>query len=123
MIFLKSATKFHFSEDKPPRLVFRPTTLALPTDRRVAILGERLQGKSSLLRLLAGVEQPDDGHAVIPPLHFSPIVNPGKFFNFRLTGMENIRMVGRLMGIDSNRLVLAVNDFCKLGTALERPLR
>ena len=45
MIYLKAATKFHFSEDKPPRLVFRPTTLALPTDRRVAILGERLQGK------------------------------------------------------------------------------
>jgi ABC-type polysaccharide/polyol phosphate transport system ATPase subunit len=123
MIYLKAATKFHFSEDKPPRLVFKPTTLALPTDRRVAILGERLQGKSSLLRLLAGVDTPDDGHAVIPPLHFSPIVNPGRFFNFRLSGLENIRLIGRLMGIDANRLVLAVNDFCKLGPALERQLR
>jgi len=123
MIFLKSAIKFHFSEDKPPRLVFRPTTLALPTDRRVAILGERLQGKSTLLRLLAGVDKPDNGHAVIPPLHFSPIVNPGRFFNFRLTGTENIRMVGRLTGTDVDRLVLAVHHFCKLGPELSRPLK
>lgn len=123
MILLKSAIKFHFSEDKPPKLIFRPTTLALPTDRRVAILGERLQGKSSLLRLLAGVDAPDDGHAIVPPLHLSPIVNPGKFLNFRLTGVENIRLVSRLIGIDGDRLLRAVNDFCKLGTGLERQLR
>jgi len=61
MILLKSAIKLHFSEDKPPKLVFKRTTLALPTDRRVAILGERLQGKSSLLRLLAGVDAPTMG--------------------------------------------------------------
>jgi len=123
MILLKSAIKLHFSEDKPPKLVFRPTTLALPTDRRVAILGERLQGKSSLLRLLAGVDTPDDGHAIVPPLHFSPIVNPGRFLNFRLTGVENIRLVARLIGIDADRLMVAVNNFCKLGPALGRELR
>jgi len=123
MIFLKSVTKFHFSEDKPPRLVFRPTTLALPTDRRVAILGQRLQGKSSLLRLLAKVDAPDDGHVITPPLHFSPIFNPGRFFNFQLTGVENIRLIARLMGTDADRLVLAVNSLCKLGPALGRQLR
>lgn len=123
MILLKSATKFHFSEDKPPRLVFKPTTLALPTDRRVAILGERLQGKSTLLRLITGVEPPDNGHAIIPPLHFSPIVNPGRFFNMRLSGLENIRLVGRLMGTDTDRLLFAVNSFSKLGRKLERELR
>jgi capsular polysaccharide transport system ATP-binding protein len=123
MIYLRSVTKFHFSEDKPPKLILRPTTLALPTDRRVAILGERMQGKSTLLRLLTGAEAPDQGHVVTPPLHFSPIVNPGKFFNFRLTGLENIRLIGRLVGVDANRLALAVDAFCRLGTAMERPLK
>jgi ABC-type polysaccharide/polyol phosphate transport system ATPase subunit len=123
MIYLRSATKFHFSEDKPPRLIIKPTTLALPTDRRVAILGDRMQGKSTLLRLLTGADAPDHGHVVTPPLHFSPIVNPGKFFNFRLTGLENVRLVGRLMGVDANRLALAVNAFCRLGPAMERPLK
>lgn len=123
MIFLKSVTKFHFSEDKPPRLIFRPTTLALPTDRRVAILGERLQGKSTLLRLLAKVDTPDDGLIITPPVHFSPIFNPGRFFNFLLTGLENIRLIARLMGADDHRLAFAVNSICKLGPALGQPLR
>src|SRR5277367_5019471 len=53
MIYLHSVSKTVFAKHEGPRLVFRPTNAALPTDRRVAILGDRQQGKSMLLRLLA----------------------------------------------------------------------
>jgi capsular polysaccharide transport system ATP-binding protein len=123
MIHLRSATKIFLSEDFPPKLVLRPTTLTLPTDRRVAILGERSQGKTSLLRLLTGALAPDQGQVITPPLSFSPIVNPGRLFHARLSGMENIRLVARMLGADADRLSRAVRAFCRDEIDLEKPLR
>lgn len=123
MIYLRSATKTYFSEDMPPKLVLRPTTLTLPTDRRVAILGGRSQGKTTLLRLLTGALAPNDGQVIAAPLHFSPIVNPGQLFHARLSGMENIRLVARMLGVDGERLSRAVVVFCRGEIDLEMPLR
>jgi capsular polysaccharide transport system ATP-binding protein len=121
MIFLDSVTKAYFSKHDAPKLVFRPTTIALPTDRRVAILGDRLQGKSLLLRLLAGLEAPDAGK-VIAPVRLSPIVNSGALFHPRLSGLENIGIIARMLGVDGGRLSSVVDAFCGLGPAMEKPL-
>jgi capsular polysaccharide transport system ATP-binding protein len=122
MIYLNSVAKVYVSETAPPKPVFGSISLALPTDRRVAILGDRLQGKTTLLRLLVGAEAPSRGEIVAPALRLSPLANPGRFFHNRLSAIENIRLVGRMLGVDGHRLMLAVDSFCQLGTTIEKPL-
>jgi capsular polysaccharide transport system ATP-binding protein len=121
MIHLLSVAKIFGGKGQPARLVFRPTSVTLPTDRCVGILGRRRQGKTVLLRLLAGLEAPDEG-SVVAPLRLSPIVNSEALLDSRLTGMENIRVVARLYGIDADRFALAVGAFCG-AAALGIPLK
>jgi ABC-type polysaccharide/polyol phosphate transport system ATPase subunit len=121
MIFLQAVTKAYFSKYDAPKVVLRATTVALPTDRRVAILGDRLQGNSVLLRLLAGLEAPDAG-SVIAPLNLSPIANAGKLFHPRFSPAENVRLVARILGVDGDKLAALVNGLCGIGPAMERPV-
>jgi capsular polysaccharide transport system ATP-binding protein len=121
MIYLQSITKTYFGADEAPKPVFCPTTIAIPTDRRVAILGGRLQGKTTLLRMLAGLEAPNEGE-VYAPLKLSPIANSRALLHPRLSGAENIRLFARMLGVDAEQLSLAVDSFCRLGYLLERPV-
>jgi capsular polysaccharide transport system ATP-binding protein len=122
VIHLLAVAKSFFAAGSAPKLVFRPTTLSFPADRRVAVLGDRRDGKTVLLQLLAGLEVPDEG-AVIAPLRLSPIVNGGRLFHPNLTGLENIRFHARLSGIDADHLLAAVSALSGVGKALNRPVR
>lgn len=122
MILLRSVTKTYFPKDEAPKPVLRPTTIGLPTDRRVAILGDRLKGKSVLLRLIARQEAPDTG-SVFVPQRLSPIANAGALFHPRLSALENVRVVARMLGVQGDGLAAAVDAFCGLGLAMEKPVR
>jgi ABC-type polysaccharide/polyol phosphate transport system ATPase subunit len=121
MILLHAITKTYSSKHGAPEVVFRPTTIALPTDRRVAVLGERLRGNSVLLRLLAGQEPPDAG-AVVAPVRLSPIANAATLFNPRFSPIENIWLVARMLGVAGAGLAALVDAFCGLGPAMEMPV-
>jgi capsular polysaccharide transport system ATP-binding protein len=122
VIQLLAMAKGFVTAGAPPKLVFRPTTLSLPADRRVAVLGERREGKTVLLQLLAGLEIPDEG-SVVAPLRLSPIVNGGRLFHPNLTGLENIRFHARLSGFDADHLLAAVSAMSGIGKGLNRPAR
>jgi ABC-type polysaccharide/polyol phosphate transport system ATPase subunit len=121
MILLRAVTKTYFSRYDRPNVALRPTTITLPTDRRVAILGERRHGRSVLLRLLAGHEAPDTGE-VIAPLRLSPIANTAALFHPRFSPVENIRLVARMLGIGGDGLATLVAALCGIGPAMERPV-
>jgi len=121
MIYLHSVSKTVFPKHEAPKLVFRPTSIAVPTDRRVAILGDRGQGKTTLLRLLAGVEAPDAGEVnVLSSL--SPIGNSKALFHPRLSGTENIRLIARMAGIDAHQLTITADALCGLGADIAKPV-
>jgi ABC-type polysaccharide/polyol phosphate transport system ATPase subunit len=120
MIYLHSVSKTVFAKHNQPKLVLRPTTIALPTDRRVAILGNRQQGKSTLLRLLAGFDPPDTGE-VIADLKFSPIGNSRSIFHPRLSTAENVRLFSRSMGMDVDYVLTAVDALCNMGDEVQKP--
>lgn len=120
MIYLHSVTKTIIARDRPPKLAFRPTTIPLPTDRRVAILGGRHQGKSLLLRLLAGLDTPDTGE-IIAPLSLSPIANSRTLLHPLFSGAENIRLFARVFGVDAELLSAATAILCDGIDFLERP--
>jgi capsular polysaccharide transport system ATP-binding protein len=119
LIRLVDLAKVYSPPDHPPKVVLRPTTLALPADRRLAILGQRRQGKSVLLRLLAGVETPTKGE-VMAPGRMSPVARPNGLFHPRLSILENIRFFARMLNVHADQLTVALDAFCAAGGALVR---
>jgi capsular polysaccharide transport system ATP-binding protein len=103
------------------RVVLFPTSLTIPTDRGVAVLGRNGAGKSALMRMIAGVEMPDHGR-IVPtvslswPLGFSGGVSPF------MTGRQNVRFIARLNQVDEDDVVAFVEDFAELGPYLDEPV-
>jgi capsular polysaccharide transport system ATP-binding protein len=122
LIHLVSVSKSFGGNGCIPKVVFRPTTVALPADRRLCILGQRRQGKTVFLRMLARSEAPDVGE-VIAPWRLSPAINSGGLLHSQLTGLQNIRFIARTFGLSSDYLTMAVAELCGAGDLLGPPLK
>jgi capsular polysaccharide transport system ATP-binding protein len=93
----------------------------LAKGQNVGILGRNGAGKSTLIRLLAGAERPTSGQitremSVSWPLAF------GGAFQTHLTGLDNLRFVARVYGVDYRRLLPFVQEFTELGPYLREPV-
>lgn len=95
--------------------------LTLERGRHVGILGRNGAGKSTLIRLLSGAESPTSGHidrgmSVSWPLAFTGA------FQANLTGLDNLKFVCRVYGVDWKPLVPFVEEFTELGIYLREPV-
>jgi len=93
-----------------------------PKKRNIGIMGKNGAGKSTMMRLMAGIEPPDHGQIyrtsrVSWPLGFSG------GFNGSMTGIENIRFVSRIYGQDTERVIAYVAGFAELGPSLRLPIK
>jgi capsular polysaccharide transport system ATP-binding protein len=111
MIHLVEAALSYHPPGGTMKTVFFPTTLDIPIDRRLAILGGRRNGKSSLLRLFAGAEMPSYG-AIVSSARMSPVIKPGAFFGPKLTIYENLRFYARMFNLEAEQLVAIVSSVC-----------
>lgn len=111
MIRLISAAMSYDVPGSRPKVVLYPTTIDLPIDRRVAVIGPKRHGKSVFLRLLAGVETPTVGH-VVSRARLSPVIKAGAVFERRLTIFENIRFFARMLNVDAEQLALTIMSVC-----------
>jgi capsular polysaccharide transport system ATP-binding protein len=93
-----------------------------PTNRNVGILGRNGIGKSTLMRLMAGIEPPDIGN-VYRTLRVSWPLGFAGGFNGSMTGIENIRFVSRIYGQDTEKVIAYVKGFAELGTSLALPIK
>jgi capsular polysaccharide transport system ATP-binding protein len=96
-------------------------TLTLPTGAKVGLLGRNGAGKSTLLGMIGGTAKPNRGeirrHASISwPLGF------GGSFHPHLTGVQNVRFVARIYGVDTDALIAYVDDFAELGDFMNMPV-
>jgi capsular polysaccharide transport system ATP-binding protein len=94
--------------------ILREVSLNLPRGRSVAVLGGNGAGKSTLLRLIAGSEHPDRGRIVRSARISWPLAASGGFHG-SLSGLDNIRFVARIYGVDIRRTIDFVADFAELG--------
>ena len=103
------------------RRVLEDVTFRLQRGQHLGILGRNGAGKSTLIRLLAGAERPTSGRihrgmSVSWPLAF------GGAFQVHLTGLDNLKFVCRIHGIDYRPLVRFVEEFTELGTYFHEPV-
>lgn len=100
-------------------------TLDIEDGARLGLIGHNGSGKSSLLRLLAGIYHPTRGTAEREG-RISPMFNIGLGMSDEFTGYENIKMSGLLFGMTPEEIEEAtpeIEEFSQLGDYLNLPVR
>ena len=93
-----------------------------PDRTAVAILGRNGAGKSSLLKMLAGSMDADSGEVISTGTISWPVGFAGSFHP-EMTGLQNVRFLARVYGVDTAELVDFVADFAGLGQHFNLPVR
>jgi capsular polysaccharide transport system ATP-binding protein len=110
-----------YATRRGPRKVLEDVNFTLEPGRNIGILGRNGAGKSTLIRLISGAERPTSGvirrgMRVSWPLAF------GGAFQPHLTGLDNLKFVCRVYGVDYKPLVPFVEEFTELGIYLREPV-
>ena len=103
------------------RTVLDRVNLELQPGRNVGILGRNGAGKSTLIRLLSGAERPTSGR-IVREMSVSWPLAFGGAFQSHLTGLDNLKFVCRVYGVDWKPLVAFVEDFTELGVYFREPV-
>jgi lipopolysaccharide transport system ATP-binding protein len=92
---------------------------------RVGIIGRNGAGKTTLLRMIAGVAQPSSG-TIRAVGRVTALLTLGIGLREDLTGMENIRIDGELLGrsdAETAAVTPSVVEFADLGEFIDLPVR
>ncbi len=101
--------------------VFDDVSFTLQRGRNLGILGRNGAGKSTMIRLISGAERPTAGRIVRRMRVSWPLAFTGAFAG-NLTGLDNLKFVCRVNGIDYKPLVPFIEDFTELGIFLREPV-
>ena len=104
------------------RTLFRGLNFELERSGRMAILGRKGQGKSTLIKMLGGALPATSGVIDWRMTSSWPIGFSGGFQG-SLTGLDNIRFLSRLYDKDFKETLARVDDFAELGVALREPAK
>ncbi len=121
MIVLSDVTHYHDTPSGPNILFARLNARFRPLER-VGILAPQGAGKSSLARIMAGIEMPDQGTVkhggrVSWPIGFSG------WLHIDVSGTDNVANIARLMGESPLETVAFCRVFSGLGDDMDRPVR
>ena len=102
--------------------ILTDVNLEIYRGQKIGILGRNGSGKSTIIRLISGAEQPTSGRitrdmSVSWPLAF------GGAFQSALTGLDNLRFICRIYGTQAEDKIEFVQEFSELGLYLREPVR
>jgi ABC-2 type transport system ATP-binding protein len=103
----------------------RNVSFQIPVGESVGIVGANGQGKSTLLRLVAGTLIPDEGWVRLNG-GVAPLVNISGGFKNDLTVRDNIYVVGGLHGMPTGEIEGKFDDiidFAEVGDFIDTPFR
>jgi capsular polysaccharide transport system ATP-binding protein len=103
------------------RTVLRDVSALLPTGKSIGILGDAQSGKSTLLRLIAGLEKPSQGRVARRARVSWPLGETMRLEK-KLSAEDNVRVLARIHGASPGRTLDAIAEFTQLGPRLGMPL-
>lgn len=96
--------------------------LSVRPGEKVGILGRNGAGKSTLIRILSGVERPNAGRVRRDMKLSWPLAFSGGFQG-SLTGLDNLKFICRVYGVDYRDKIGPVEDFAELGEYFREPVK
>lgn len=112
--------KYHTSQGG--RWVLRDISLQLNKGEKIGILGRNGSGKSTLIRLISGADRPTRGQ-IIRDMSISWPLAFGGAFQGSLTGLDNLKFICRVYGVDYRDRIDYVQSFSELGIYLYEPIK
>jgi capsular polysaccharide transport system ATP-binding protein len=119
VIRFENVSKFYSVYGKR-RVILDRVNFTLRPDVSYGIMGINGAGKSTTLRLLAGVEEPSRGRITRRQRVSWPIGFAGGF-NPKMSGRDNVIFVSRIYGEDPRKVLEFVEDFAELGNYINMP--
>ena len=120
MIAIENVSKFYRTR-QGRRLILEQINFQLERGNHVGILGRNGAGKSTLIRLLSGAEMPSSGR-IVRGMSISWPLAFGGAFQPHLTGLDNLKFVCRIYGVDYREKVEFVEQFTELGMYFREPV-
>jgi capsular polysaccharide transport system ATP-binding protein len=120
MLSVEHVSKVYETRQGPYR-VFDDVSFTLQRGRNLGILGRNGAGKSTMIRLISGAERPTTGRIRRSMRVSWPLAFAGAFAH-NLTGLDNLKFVCRVYGINYKPLVPFVEDFTELGAFFREPV-
>lgn len=108
-----------------PFWALRNVSFSMEQGEGLAVVGTNGAGKSTLLSLVAGLAPSDVGDIAVDG-RIAALFELGSGFHPDLTGMENIRLNGSLLGLSRarlNELFDEIVEFSGIGQFVEEPIR
>ena len=99
--------------------------LHLDEGETAGVLGRNGSGKSTMLRLLAGVTAPTRGSVAVQG-RIAPLISVGVGFHNELTGRENVFINGAIFGLSSSQMAARFDeivDFAGIGDFIDTPVK
>ncbi len=120
MISIEHVSKVYHTRSGP-HAVLKDISFRLERGRHLGILGRNGAGKSTLIRLISGAERPTAGvirrgMSVSWPLAFTGA------FQTHLSGLDNLKFVCRIYGVDYKPRIAFVEEFTELGEYFREPV-
>lgn len=119
--FLSLGRKKLFSKKE----VLKGIDLKVYKGESLALFGRNGSGKSTLLRVLAGIITPDKGRVKVYG-RIAPVLALGVGFEMEMTGLENIRLLGSLIGMNRKEIndsLEYIKEFSELGDAINMQVK
>ena len=108
-----------------PEFMLQGLDLRIERGESVALIGRNGSGKSTALRLIAGIYAPTEGVIEVRG-RSAAVIELGVGFHEELTGVENVLLYGSVMGIrrkDILERLPEVMAFADIGDLIDEPVR
>ena len=103
----------------------RDVDLAIAPGETVGLIGRNGAGKTTMLRLLAGVSAPTEGRLAVRG-RVAPLIGVGVGFHREMSGRENVLVNGMLLGLTEQEIAARFDDivaFAELGDFIDVPVK
>lgn len=125
MIKLENITKYYILQNKQKHYIFKNLNFSFPDNCSIGLLGKNGTGKSTLLRILGGLELANKGR-VITNQKISWPIGFSSGFQGSLSARDNIKFIARVYGYNSDDIkqkIQFVREFAEIGSFFDEPVK